>query len=52
MGRVASEADPGLYIKQVGSDVVYLLIYVDDILLASASHSAMQTVKVRPDVCV
>ena len=35
MGFTASEADPGLFIGHFKSSTVYLLVYVDDILVAA-----------------
>lgn len=43
IGFQASEADPGLYIYSKGD--VYLLVYVDDILIASKGIEAVNKVK-------
>lgn len=42
---MASEADPGLYIKHDKTATVYILVYVDDILLASTDLNAVESVK-------
>lgn len=44
MGFTASQADPGLYVKQ-GAHAVYLLVYVDDFLVASKSLECITEVK-------
>ena len=41
MGFTASEADPGLFIGHFKSGTVYLLVYLDDILVAGKSASSM-----------
>jgi hypothetical protein len=46
LGFVVSAADPGLYIMHRG-DKVYLLVYVDDMLVASKSMSAINEVKCK-----
>lgn len=38
---MASNTDPGLYIMRENGAVIYLLVYVDDILLASKSKDAL-----------
>ncbi|KAM7472186.1 hypothetical protein LguiA_010369 [Lonicera macranthoides] len=46
LGFVASHADPSLFIKSCSSNSwVYLLLYVDDIILSGSSESAIQSVK-------
>jgi hypothetical protein len=45
MGAQASDSDPGLYIHATQSATVLLLIWVDDILLASASLAAISNAK-------
>jgi hypothetical protein len=45
MGAKASDADPGLYVHSTKEATVFLLIWVDDILLASSSHSAIDSAK-------
>ena len=47
MGFTASEADPGLFIAQFKSGKVFLLVYVDDILVAAKSLADIQHVKDR-----
>lgn len=46
IGFVPSEADPGLYIKQHEEGIIFLLVYVDDILLASATDTIIDSVVV------
>jgi transposase InsO family protein len=45
MGFTASGADPGLYTAQVQGTIVYVLVYVDDILVAASSLEAISWVK-------
>jgi Reverse transcriptase (RNA-dependent DNA polymerase) len=45
MGFRASTADAGLFVRKQGDNVEYLLIYVDDILIASKELTAVQAVK-------
>lgn len=45
MGFVASEADPGLYVLYTKTSKVYVLVYVDDILVAAEDVAAMRSVK-------
>jgi len=45
MGFSASETDPGLFIKNMEEDNVYILAYVDDILIAAKSKDSVKTVK-------
>lgn len=45
LGFIASEADPGLYISQHKSGNVYVLVYVDDILIAARTIEAVKSVK-------
>ena len=47
MGFTASEADPGLFIAHYKGGKVYVLVYVDDILVASKSLEDIQHVKHR-----
>ena len=46
-GYRASEADPGLYIYNGKAANIYLLVYVDDILIASTDKGLIQGVKQR-----
>jgi hypothetical protein len=41
IGFVASTADPSLFVLRTGSTVLYLLLYVDDIILTGNSSSAV-----------
>jgi transposase InsO family protein len=45
-GFKPSNADAGLYVRQDNGSAVYLLVYVDDILIASADRQAVANVKV------
>ena len=45
LGLKVSAADPGLFILPLGQDSVYVLVYVDDILLASRSLANIQALK-------
>ena len=45
IGYVESEADPGLFIYHGKEDTVYLLVYVDDILIAANSLSSIEWAK-------
>lgn len=45
MGFQASEADPGLWVLRGKESTVYLLVYVDDLLIASRDLGAVQAVK-------
>ena len=45
MGFVASAADPALWVKSGKAGVVYLLVYVDDMLIATKSKEEMQRTK-------
>jgi len=45
MGFSTSETDPGLFIKNMEDDNVYILVYVDDILIAAKSKDSVKTVK-------
>ena len=47
MGFTASEADPGLFIGHFKHGTVYLLVYVDDILVAAKSIADIRHVKDR-----
>jgi hypothetical protein len=46
-GYRASEADPGLYIYNGKTADIYLLVYVDDILIASKDSALIKGVKQR-----
>lgn len=46
-GYRASEADPGLYIYNGKTADIFLLVYVDDILIASKDMSMVQDIKDR-----
>jgi transposase InsO family protein len=46
-GYRASEADPGLYIYSGKSADIFLLVYVDDILIASTDMSMVKDIKHR-----
>ena len=45
MGLKPSAADPGLYFKDVESGRMYMLVYVDDILIAARSKADVEDVK-------
>ena len=47
MGFTASEADPGLYTAHFKHTSIYLLVYVEDILIAAKTHGAIDHVKAR-----
>ena len=47
MGFTASEADPSLFTAQLKSGTVYILVYVDDILVAAKSQTDIQSIKDR-----
>ena len=47
MGFTASAADPGLFTAQLKSGKVYVLVYVDDILVGAKSLTDIQHVKDR-----
>ena len=52
MGFTASEADPGLYTAHFKHTSIYLLVYVDDILIAAKTQEAIDHVKARlTDAC-
>ena len=44
MGFTASEADPGLCIGHFKDGTVYILVYVDDLLMVANSTSEIQHV--------
>jgi hypothetical protein len=44
-GFIESKADPGLYIYCSDTDVAYLLVYVDDVLIASKDMDTIEKVK-------
>jgi hypothetical protein len=44
IGFISSQADHSLYIYHQGSTLIYLLIYVDDIILAGADMQAINHV--------
>ena len=41
LGFIESKADPSLFVRHTSTDMLYLLIYVDDILLTGSSPSAI-----------
>ena len=41
MGFIESKADTSLFIHQTSTYIIYLLIYIDDILIKSSSSSAI-----------
>ncbi|CAL9028009.1 unnamed protein product, partial [Prunus brigantina] len=43
IGFKASQSDPSLFVKKEGSEIVILLLYVDDIILTGSSTSLVQT---------
>ena len=45
MGFIASEADPGLFSAQYKAGTVYVLVYVDDILVVAKNLADVQSVK-------
>ena len=45
MGFIASEADPGLFSAQYKAGTVYILVYVDDILVVAKNLADVQSVK-------
>jgi ribonuclease HI len=47
IGFTPSAADPGLYISTKDNNRAYLMVYVDDILIASSSKSLINTVKTK-----
>ncbi len=47
MGFTASEADPGVFIAHYKGGKVFVLVYVDDILVADKSLTDIQHVKDR-----
>ena len=44
-GFVQSIADPCLFIKSVNGEIIYLLVWVDDIVLASSDPQLMASTK-------
>ena len=48
LGFTPSTADPSLYLKRSSETAVYLLVYVDDLLIASASRELVDEVKKAP----
>lgn len=42
---VVSQADPGLFMKKTNHGVIYLITYVDDMIIAGADLSEVETVK-------
>jgi len=44
-GLKATDADPCLFVGSVNEEVCYVLVYVDDLLLASASPGAVEATK-------
>ena len=47
MGFTASDADPSLFTAQLKSGTVYILVYVDDILVAANSLADIKSIKNR-----
>ena len=47
MGFTASDSDPSLFTAQLKSGTVYILVYVDDILVAANSLADIQSIKDR-----
>lgn len=47
MGFTASEADPGFYVKTTEDTKIYMLVYVDDILIASKRTKENEMTKSR-----
>ena len=45
MGFTASEADPGLYLLQKESGSAYILVYVDDMLIAAGDLQSIKKIK-------
>lgn len=45
MGFGKSDSDPSLYVHTRGSSYLFLLVYVDDILLASNASHLLQVIK-------
>ncbi|VVA38623.1 Hypothetical predicted protein, partial [Prunus dulcis] len=44
IGFVSSHSDPSLFVKHLGSDIVILLLYVDDIILTGSKVALVQEV--------
>lgn len=44
LGFKMSQSDPSLFVKHTGSDVLALLLYVDDIILTCSSDALIQEV--------
>ncbi|KAM1762795.1 hypothetical protein ACFX12_005393 [Malus domestica] len=44
LGFQHTYSDSSLFVKPVGSDIVILLLYVDDIIITGSAHSAIQQV--------
>ena len=47
MGFTASDADPGLYIAHHKDGSIYILVYVDDILIAAKDMASVNSIKKR-----
>ena len=45
LGATASDSDPGLYTIVINSELVYLLIFVDDILIAAPNTASINVFK-------
>jgi len=45
LGFQASSADPSLFIKRSGVDTAYILVYVDDMLIAAQHRATVQHIK-------
>lgn len=44
LGFLTSKADTSLYVYRKGTDMAYILLYVDDILLTASSHSLLHRI--------
>ncbi|KAM0017627.1 putative RNA-directed DNA polymerase [Helianthus debilis subsp. tardiflorus] len=44
-GYVRSENEPTLYVKKEGGDIIYVCLYVDDIIYTSSSHKLVKEFK-------
>ena len=45
IGFIASKADPSLYVKSKNGNIVFVLIYVDDLLIGGDSNTKIEKVK-------
>jgi len=48
MESLGSETDPGLFIKNMEDDNVYILVYLDDTFIAAKSKNNVKSVKAIP----